>query len=106
MHKGNAPGTGILFEHLLLGYGVQTAYHSVAAVQELWQVFRIGGHYPRVYFHVRGNAKQAVPAGKSLGLAQGLFCAKVLAVEIALLETFGSHRRRAPMPRRTKRTAT
>lgn len=38
---------------------------------------------------MRGHAKQAVPAGKDLGAAQGLLCAKVLTVEIALLEDVG-----------------
>ena len=43
----------------------------------------------RVYLHVRGHARQVVPAGKDLGAAQGLFCAEVLTVEVALLEDVG-----------------
>ena len=58
-------------------------------MKKLWQILGIGCHFVRVYLHVRGHAKQVIPAGKDLGAAQGLFCAEVLAVEIALLEDVG-----------------
>lgn len=108
MHKGNALCAGSVLKHLLPGYGVQAVHYSVAAEQKLRQVLRIRCHFTRVCLHVRGHAKQAVPADKDLGSLRLRICSVQKHWRLRLLSSkaSGSHRRRAPMPGRAERAAT